>query len=67
MKVIFWIALILLVVGWVNRGLVWFFNFDLVATIFGPMSTLSKIVYDVVWVSALYVLIAKLSWCACSK
>lgn len=49
------IAIILLVVGGVNWGLVGLFGFDLVATIFGDMSVLSRIVYVVVGVCAVYV------------
>jgi len=51
-----WIAIILLVVGGLNWGLVGLFDFDLVATIFGDMSVLSRIVYAVVGVCAVYVL-----------
>jgi uncharacterized protein len=49
-----WIAMTLLIVGGVNWGLVGLFNFDLVATLFGEMSALSRIVYIVVGLSALY-------------
>ncbi len=45
---------VLLVVGGLNWGLVGLFNFDLVATIFGNMSVLSRIVYAVVGVAAIY-------------
>lgn len=51
-----WIAIILLVIGGLNWGLVGIFNFDLVATIFGDMSVLSRIVYAVVGICAIYVL-----------
>ena len=51
-----WIAVILLVVGGLNWGLVGLFNFDLVATIFGDMSALSRIIYIVVGICAVYVL-----------
>ena len=53
-SVIDWIALILLVVGGLNWGLVGIWNFDLVAWIFGAMSVVSKIVYILVGVSALW-------------
>ena len=43
------IALILVIVGGLNWGLVGLFNFDLVAAIFGAGSTLSRIVY-IPWV-----------------
>ncbi len=49
-----WIALILIVVGGLNWGLVGIFSFDLVAAIFGDMSAISRIVYILVGLSALY-------------
>ena len=49
-----WIALVLIIVGGLNWGLIGFLNFDLVAAIFGPMSVLSKIIYDLVGLSAIY-------------
>lgn len=51
-----WIALILLIVGGLNWGLVGLLGFDLVAFIFGDMSMLSRIVYMVVGLSAIYTL-----------
>jgi uncharacterized membrane protein YuzA (DUF378 family) len=44
----------LLVIGGLNWGLVGFFNFDLVASILGNMTLLSRIIYIVVGVSAIY-------------
>lgn len=52
-----WIAMILVVVGGLNWGLVGLFEFDLVATIFGDMSTLSRVVYSLVGLAAIYVLV----------
>ena len=52
-----WITFILVMIGGLNWGLVGFFGFDLVATIFGDMSVLSRIVYALVGLSALYMLI----------
>lgn len=49
-----WIAMALLIIGGINWGLVGLFNFDLVATLFGEMSLVSRIVYAVVGLSALY-------------
>jgi uncharacterized membrane protein YuzA (DUF378 family) len=48
------IMALLLVVGGLNWGLVGLLNFDLVATILGNMSILSRIIYAVVGISALY-------------
>ncbi len=47
-------AAVLLVIGGLNWGLVGAANFDLVATIFGAMSPLSRLVYVLVGVAALY-------------
>jgi len=53
------IAFILLIVGGLNWGLVGFFNFDLVAAIFGDMTALSRIIYDLVGLSALFMVVKK--------
>ncbi len=49
-----WIALILIIVGGLNWGLVGAFSFNLVAAIFGDMSALSRIIYILVGLSAIY-------------
>ena len=56
MGILGWIAFILVVVGGLNWGLVGFFEFNLVETIFGAGSVLTSVVYDLVGLSALYVL-----------
>lgn len=50
---------VLLVVGGLNWGLVGFFGFDLVAAIFGDASPLSRMVYALVGIAAVYKV---LSW-----
>ena len=55
LSVIDLIALVLVLVGALNWGLVGMANFDLVAMIFGEMSMLSRIVYSLVGISAIYV------------
>lgn len=54
MKTIDIVMAVLLIVGGLNWGLVGLFNFDLVATLFGDMTLLSRIVYCLVGVSAIY-------------
>ena len=54
MKVIDKIALVLIIIGAINWGLIGIFNFDLVAAIFGEMSVISRIVYGLVGVSGLW-------------
>ena len=49
-----WISMILLIVGGLNWGLVGLADFDLVATLFGEGSGLSRIVYILVGLAALY-------------
>jgi uncharacterized membrane protein YuzA (DUF378 family) len=56
MRPLHWIALLLVIVGAVNWGLVGFFQFDLVAALFGGQSaTLSRVVYALVGVSGVVV------------
>lgn len=49
-----WLAMVLVIVGGLNWGLVGIFKFDLVATIFGDMSGLSRVVYALVGLAAVY-------------
>jgi len=52
-----WVALTLVIIGALNWGLVGAFSFDLVATILGDMSLLSRVVYGLVGLSAVYVIV----------
>lgn len=52
-----WTALTLVIIGAINWGLVGFFQFDLIATIFGGMdSWISRIIYALVGIAGLYTL-----------
>lgn len=51
-----WVALVLVIVGAINWGLVGLFSFDLVAAIFSSMSIISRIVYDLVGLAGLYLI-----------
>lgn len=57
MGAIDWIAAVLLIIGGLNWGLVGLFDLDLVATLFGARSMMSRVIYTLVGVSALYELI----------
>ncbi|MCL5795099.1 MAG: DUF378 domain-containing protein [Patescibacteria group bacterium] len=61
MNALDWIALILVIIGALNWGLVGFFNFDLVKTIFGDMTVVSRIIYDLVGLAGLYLLFASMT------
>ena len=54
MKVIDKIALVLIIIGDINWGLVGIFNFNLVDSIFGTMSMVSRIIYALVGISGLW-------------
>ena len=54
MKTVDYIALVLIIVGAVNWGLIGFFGFDLVRVLFGDMTLISRIVYAFVGISGLY-------------
>lgn len=56
MKIIDYIALVLVIVGAINWGLIGFFSFDLVRAIFGDMTLISRIIYALVGISGLYAL-----------
>lgn len=51
-----WVTLVLVIIGGLNWGLVGLFNFDLVAAILGDMSGVSRVVYILVGLSALYMI-----------
>jgi uncharacterized protein len=57
MRIVNVVTLVLLIVGGINWGLVGLFGFDLVAALFGQMSALSRIVYTLVGLSALWQII----------
>jgi uncharacterized membrane protein YuzA (DUF378 family) len=48
MKMLYNIALTIVIIGALNWLLIGLFNFDLVATLFGSMSVLSRIIYSLV-------------------
>ena len=55
-KIIDAVALTLGIVGALNWGLIGLFKFDLVATLFGNMSILSRIVYALVGFAGIYLI-----------
>lgn len=57
MKAVNTVALLLIIIGGLNWGLVGAFDFNLVDSLFGEGSTLAQIVYVIVGVAALYQLV----------
>ncbi len=52
------VAYVLIIVGALNWGLIGFFNFNLVAWLFGEMSTISRIIYALVGLAGIYGIVA---------
>ena len=51
------VALILIIIGAINWGLIGFFRFDLIASLFGQLSAISRIIYAIVGIAGIYSLI----------
>ena len=52
-----WAALVLVIIGGINWGLIGLFNFNLVAAIFGVDTSLSRIVYILVGLAAIWCIV----------
>ena len=48
------VALVLIIIGALNWGLIGIFNFNLVETIFGGFNALSRLIYSLVGISGLW-------------
>lgn len=57
-----WLMIVLVVVGGLNWGLVGLFHFDLVAAIFGDFSIISRVVYGLVGIAAVYTLVSAMKF-----
>ena len=62
MHAIDWIAMILMIIGGINWGLVGISNFDLVAALFGSHSGLTRLIYSLVGLAALYGIYMVVRW-----
>lgn len=56
-----WIAFVLIVIGGINWGLVGFFRYDLVDSLFGTMTGLTRLVYGLVGIAAVWQLVTALA------
>jgi uncharacterized membrane protein YuzA (DUF378 family) len=53
-----WTAMVFIIIGGLNWGLVGLFQYDLIAEIFGVLSATSRVLYTIVGAAALYTAIA---------
>ena len=64
MKIISWIALVLVVIGGLNWGLWGLFESDLVAYLFGSLSVVSRVIYVLIGLAAIFSIFAySKCWC----
>jgi hypothetical protein len=54
MKSIDILSFVLLLIGGINWGLIGFFDFNLIDAIFGHLTVVSRVIYAVVGIAALY-------------
>ncbi len=57
LSVLDWIALILVIIGGLNWGLVGLFSFNLIDKIFGGVYIIARIIYILVGLAAIYMII----------
>lgn len=62
LNVLDWIAIVLVIIGALNWGLVGLFGLDLVAAIFGSVPILATIVYVLVGLAGLYMIYLVARW-----
>ena len=63
MKYVQYVSYALIIIGALNWGLVGLFGVDLVASIFGPMTAASRIIYALVGLAAIINLILEFTVC----
>lgn len=56
MKILNYVMLALGIIGALNWGLIGFFEYDLVAAIFGSLSMVSRVIYSLVGFAGLYMI-----------
>lgn len=54
MKALDYTALVVIIIGAINWGLIGVFQFDLIRVLFGDMSAFSRIIYTIVGICGLY-------------
>lgn len=62
LNVLDWIAMILVIIGGLNWGLVGLFNFNLVSFLFADAMIIARIIYVLVGISAIYVAVVVARW-----
>jgi len=61
-NIIEWVSFVLVIVGAINWGFVGFFGVDLVSHVFGEMTMIARIIYDLVGIAGIYVMYLVVRW-----
>lgn len=56
-----WIAIVLLIIGGLNWGILGVFDVNVVSGVFGETSIISRIIYIIVGISAVYLAVLSMS------
>lgn len=59
MNALDWIAWILVLIGAINWGLIGFFKYNFIASIFGDMTLISRLIYALVGIAAVYLIVVR--------
>jgi hypothetical protein len=54
-----WITFLLVVIGGLSWGLIGFFGLDVIKVLFGDMTTITRVIYGLVGLAALYELFTR--------
>jgi uncharacterized protein len=53
-KTLDWIAIVIVIIGGLNWGLIAFFGYDLIAGVFGDVPGFMRVLYTIVGIAAIY-------------
>ncbi|MCK4609341.1 MAG: DUF378 domain-containing protein [Gammaproteobacteria bacterium] len=70
MKILHWISILLIIIGGLNWGLVGLLHLNLITHFFGPMSLLSRLIYILIGLAAvftIYYAVKSKHGCKCCK
>lgn len=62
MKIYDWVAIVILIIGGLNWGLIGLFKFDIVAKILGSLTFWSRLIYFLVGCSAIFSIVRLTLW-----
>ncbi len=67
MKILKKIAYVLLIIGGLNWGIYGLSSYDLVHVLFNSVPMIASLIYVLIGISAVYILVCRLTLCSCCK